>query len=342
MRSLFGSGNLALLANVGVLKAPTTRQDFLSNSPSIPFHLFSHLDQEQQWQTGSSGSDVATGWGGRIIEALQGQAGAFPTLVSVGGDSLFCRSSSVLPISIAPGGPFGFVGLDGPAGAERAQVMQQLLALSSDAALVQTLEGRLSDAFKYSAVLGGEISSAPPLSTVFPHSYLGAQLSQVAQIIQVRQALGVKRQVFFAIQGGFDTHSDQLPLQQALLSDLDASLSAFYAATSELGVDRSVTAFTLSDFSRTLLPNNNGSDHGWGSHHLIVGGAVDGGRIFGQFPELALGGPDDSTREGRWIPTTSVDQYAATLAAWFGVPNESMQTIAPYIENFKVTSLGFV
>ena len=172
---------------------------------------------------------------------------------------------------------------------------------------------------------------------------LAAQLKQIAQIIQVRAALGVSRQIFFCGVGNFDTHSDQLTLQGSLLAQISPALADFYASTQELGVQNNVTTFTMSDFSRTFQPNSNtGTDHAWGSHHMVMGGAVKGGAMYGTFPTLALGGPDDSGSNGRWVPTTGSVQYAATLASWFGVSTAQMSTIFPNIGSFKTANLGFV
>jgi uncharacterized protein (DUF1501 family) len=180
--------------------------------------------------------------------------------------------------------------------------------------------------------------------TVFPaNNGLASQLKQIAQIIQVRAALGVQRQIFFAGIGNFDTHADQLTLQSSLLAEISPALAAFYNATVELTVASQVTTFTMSDFSRTFQPNsNNGSDHAWGSHHIVIGGAVNGGQIYGTYPTLALGGPDDSDSNGRWVPTIASSQYAATLAQWFGVSSAELPTVLPYIDNFSTTDLGFV
>jgi uncharacterized protein (DUF1501 family) len=172
---------------------------------------------------------------------------------------------------------------------------------------------------------------------------LASQLQQIAQIIQARAALGVSRQIFFAGIGNFDTHADQLIQQGALLASISPALAAFYQATQELGVQNNVTTFTMSDFSRTYQPNSNtGSDHAWGSHHIVLGGAVKGGQMYGTFPTLALGGPDDSGTNGRWVPTTGSVQYAATLAQWFGVSTAQLPTIFPNIASFSTSSLGFV
>jgi uncharacterized protein (DUF1501 family) len=198
-------------------------------------------------------------------------------------------------------------------------------------------------AFRQSKTLADALATAPALATAFPNSDLARQLKQVAQIVSVRSALGVQRQIFFVSIGGFDTHSDQLNAQDNLYNQLSQAMSAFYQATVEIGATSQVTSFTLSDFSRTYSPDStSGSDHAWGGHHLIMGGAVHGGDFYGKFPTLALSGPDDATGEGRWIPTTSLDQYAATLANWFGVPAADLPTIFPNLSNFTTPTLNFL
>jgi uncharacterized protein (DUF1501 family) len=179
---------------------------------------------------------------------------------------------------------------------------------------------------------------------VFPaNNGLASQLKQVAQLIQVRGALGTQRQIFFCGIGNFDTHSDQLTLQGALLAQISPALAAFYQATQELGVASQVTTFTMSDFARTFQPNSNtGTDHAWGSHHFVIGGAVKGGAMYGMYPALALAGPDDSGSNGRWVPTTGSVQYAATLAQWFGVPTSQLASVFPNIGAFSTANLGFV
>src|SRR5262249_38551249 len=181
------------------------------------------------------------------------------------------------------------------------------------------------------------------LTTQFPNTSLGNQLKQVAQIIQVRNTLGLKRQIFFVSLGGFDTHGGQLPIQDALLLQLSQALNAFYLSTVEMGVDSQVTTFTESDFARTFQPNTNGgTDHAWGNHYFVIGGAVKGGDMYGIFPTLDLGISDDAGSNGRWIPTTSLDQYGATLAAWFGVSATDMATVFPTLANFATKNIGFI
>ncbi|MGH9678331.1 MAG: DUF1501 domain-containing protein, partial [Candidatus Acidiferrales bacterium] len=173
--------------------------------------------------------------------------------------------------------------------------------------------------------------------------YIWSQLQQVAKILNVRSALSLNRQIFFCSLGGFDTHTDQIPAQQTLFSQLSAALGAFYNATVEMGIPQQVTSFTMSDFSRTFQPaSGGGTDHGWGGVQLAMGGAVQGGDIYGTMPTFALGGPDDSGSNGRWIPTTSIDQYGATLAAWFGVQAADLPAVFPNLSNFTTTNLGFL
>jgi uncharacterized protein (DUF1501 family) len=203
-----------------------------------------------------------------------------------------------------------------------------------------------TNAYRYNEILVDAMASVPALQTVFPTAGgnpFGAQLKQVAQMMQVQAALGVKRQIFFVGGGDFDTHGSQMQIQATLLSQLSPALGAFYNATVELGLANQVTTFTCSDFSRTFQPNSAaGSDHAWGGHHIIMGGAVKGGQLYGSFPTLALGGPDDSDKNGRWIPTTSSSQYAATLAQWFGVASADLGYVLPSLGNFSKSNLGFL
>jgi uncharacterized protein (DUF1501 family) len=187
------------------------------------------------------------------------------------------------------------------------------------------------------------LSKSSALKTQFPKTTLAAQLQQVAEIIQVQADLGMSRQIFFCSLGGFDTHTAELSTHNTLYPQVSQALAAFYEATQELGVADSVTTFTESDFNRTFQPTSgNGSDHAWGGHHFVLGGAVQGGRIFGKFPSLQLGGPDDTDVRGRWIPTTSIDQYGATLCSWFGIPSSGLAGVFPNLANFPSANLGFL
>ena len=225
----------------------------------------------------------------------------------------------------------------------RLAALQSLLTFDTGLSLIQSASTTTSNAIQDGKTLAAALAQGSGLQTKFPNSYLGGQLQQVAQIIQVRAALGLPRQIFFVSSNGFDTHSDQLTQQSSLYQDLSQSMNAFYQATAEIGVAPNVTTFTLSDFGRTFQPDStSGTDHAWGSHHLIMGGAVAGGDFYGTFPTQVLSGPDDATDEGRWIPTTSLDQYGASLAQWFGVQAADLASIFPNLPNFSNPILNFV
>jgi uncharacterized protein (DUF1501 family) len=345
--TLFDNKNAAFVANVGTLIEPTTRAQFQAGV-GLPTNLFSHPDQQLEWQNASQSGATATGWAGRIADTLNGSynAGAsVPMITSVAGDTLFCNGSASTPVSVSPGNLGGAQCSEGTTecGAQLATA-QALLSFDSGLTLVQADNSITTNAYAYANTLSAAVQSVSPLKTVFPAgNALAAQLQQIAQIIQVRAELGVSRQIFFCGVGNFDTHSNQLVLQNALLASISPALAAFYAATVEMGVQNSVTSFTMSDFSRTFQPNSNtGSDHAWGSHHIVIGGAVNGGKLYGKFPTLALNGPDDSGTNGRWVPSTGSVQYAATLASWFGVSPAQMPAIFPNIASFATANLGFV
>ncbi len=347
VQTLFNSGNIAVVANVGTLMEPTTKSQFQAGT-DLPTNLFSHPDQQLEWQNASQSGATPSGWAGRIADQLSAaynSSAQIPMITSVDGDTLFCNGSSSTPVSVSPGNLSGAQCSEGTTecGAQLLTA-QALLGFNSGLSLVQADNTITSNAYAYAKTLSAAVQSVSPLQTVFPAgNSLASQLKQVAQIIQVRAALGVSRQIFFCGVGNFDTHSDQITLQSSLLAAMSPALAAFYNATVELGVQNSVTSFTMSDFSRTFQPNSNtGSDHAWGSHHFVMGGAVKGGQMYGTFPTLSLGGPDDSGSNGRWVPTTGSVQYAATLASWFGVTPAQMPNIFPNISAFSNTNLGFV
>ena len=344
VQALFNQGQLALLANAGTLVQPTTRDQFIQGQATVPQNLFSHADQQQQMQTATLNTFAEVGWGGKLADKMQSiYGGNFPVLISLAGSNVFAEGLVVRAIESSGDPTKPLSGFYGSAEDNaRLATLQSLLTFDTGLSLIQAASTTTSNAIQDGKTLAAALAQGTQLKTQFPQSYLGGQLQQVAQIIQVRAALGLPRQIFFVSSNGFDTHSDQLNQQNNLYQDLSQSMNAFYQATQEIGVAQQVTAFTLSDFGRTFLPDStSGTDHAWGSHHLIMGGAIAGGDFHGTFPTQALGGPDDATSEGRWIPTTSLDQYGATLAQWFGVQPSDLPSIFPNLANFQNPTLGF-
>ena len=345
LASLFNKNqNVAVAFNVGTLVAPITRAQFQSGSVQSPANLFSHADQQQEWQSAAPLENLTTGWGGRIADLYPpASVQCLPTAISMSGNAtlLLGQSSSAATLG---GDGFGLMGDDGsPAAGARDAALQQIFKLDSGVTLVQTAGSILQQGIEMANLVHAAVSTAP-LPVTFPQTSLGQQLAQVAQIIRSRTALGAKRQIFFTSLGGFDTHTGQIGAQASLLQQLSDAMSVFCTALSDSSIAAadSVTLFTESEFNRTFQPNTNtGTDHAWGGHHLIMGGAVKGG-VYGQFPSLVLGGDSDSSARGNWIPTTSLDQYGATLARWFGV--ENVQSVFPNLSNFDPMTydLGFL
>ncbi len=346
LQALFTSGNAAFVANVGTLIQPLTRSQYLAGT-AVPSALLSHINQQDEWQSGSSDTNCFTGWGGRISDALTptfNASAGIPMNTSVDGNVLFSNGLNTAAVSVLPGQINLARCSEGAACASRLAATQSLLTIASGVSLVTADTAIASGAFAYMQSLQAAVADLPPLQTQFPtQNPLAAQLQQIAQLIQARAALGVRRQIFFCGINGFDTHSSQILNQSAVLAQISPALAAFHQATVELGVQNQVTSFTMSDFSRTFQPNSSsGSDHAWGGHQIVIGGAVQGGKLYGTFPTLALGGPDDSDSTGRWIPSTSTVQYASTLAQWFGVPPSQLASVFPNIGNFATANLGFV
>jgi uncharacterized protein (DUF1501 family) len=345
--SLFSNKELAVVANVGSLVQPLTRDQYQQSQAPIPSNLFSHSDQQLQWQTSMAQGNSSTGWAGRAADYIASQninAPGFPAFVSVAGNSLLGSGVSSQPAEVAPGQSLQLKGFSqSTASQARLNALTSLLTLDSGISLVQAANDTLSHSIVDAAALGSALAKATPLKTQFPKTNLGAHLQQVAQIIQVQGDLGMRRQIFFCSLGGFDTHTNEITTHNNLYPQFSPALAAFYDATQELGMAQNVTTFTESDFSRTFQPTSGGgSDHAWGSHHFVLGGAVQGGQIFGAFPTFELGGPDDADVRGRWIPTTSIDQYGATLCSWFGIPDSALTTVFPNFANFGSKKLGFL
>ncbi len=348
LRNIYNQGKLALVANVGSLMAPVTRTTYLNGSVQLPPQLFSHEDQQTQWQTSWPGNPSRSGWGGRMADLLQtlNNTNAISMSIAVGGNNVFEVGNQVSQYAVSTSGSIGLDGFNGTTD-PRYLAYNNIVNLPYTNLFERAFGAVTRRAIDNNDLVTSALAAAPALTTAFPtNSYLGDQLKIVARMISARAALGMRRQIFFVSTGGFDTHDHELNDHPALLADVSAAMNAFYNATVELGVQNSVTSFTASDFGRTFTTNGAGSDHGWGGHHIVMGGDVKGGNVYGTFPTLSIDGPDD-TGYGRWIPSTSVDEYSATLAKWFGVnpsltPGGELLTVFPNLGRFSRPDLGFM
>jgi len=355
IRNLFQTNKkVAVVTNMGVLKEPTTRAQYLSQSSIRPANLFSHSDQQLQWQTSDPTGFGTTGWAGRTADRIRtifDVSAVYPPITTVAGTALFCTGSVQQPFALAPTTNPATIGLAGySSGSAQSQArlasLQQMLTFDSGVQLIQATSSITDRALQQSEILAGALQGVT-LATAFPSTSIGNQLAQVARILKANDTIGLSRQIFFCSMGGYDTHTGQIPDQNNLLGQLDAGMKAFYDATLELNLQDKVTTFTLSEFGRTLKPAAGaGSDHGWGGHQLVMGGAVLGGTIYGRMPKFVLGGADpaseDSSSLGRFIPSTSVDQFGATLARWFGVPDADLNSVFPNLPKFPTSNLGFL
>ncbi len=339
---------VAIVANVGNLVQPVTMDQYIKGLAKLPSNLFSHADQQAEMQTSVAGGGSTTGWAGRLADHMPtSNTSTYPMFVSVAGNAIFGVGANTHPGAVTPNAAVGLQGFGTDAGSQaRLAALKTLLGqdtqrTDSGAILLKQAARNMNNALTDAATLETALKSATALKTVFPTTSIGQQLFEVAKLIQVRGPLNMNRQIFFCSLGGFDTHTAQLTDQDRLYLQLSQALGAFYKATEELAVANQVTTFTESDFSRTLSPNSNGgTDHAWGSHHIVMGGSVKGATLYGKFPTIKLSGPDD-VGEGRWLPTTSVDQYGATLAQWFGLPASSLSSVFPNINNFTSKDVGF-
>jgi uncharacterized protein (DUF1501 family) len=351
IQPLYAQGKLAVICNAGMLVGPLTKAQYQTGG-SRPLNLFSHSDQQNQWQGLIPGASQRTGWGGRISDKVVNPGSQVPLMVSVSGASVFNFGVTTGPFVIPSAGGVSLNGTGADATSmARIGGVQQLLTTSGTNQIVSAAAGVLQGALTAANVANPVLTAAlsPTITTAFTvggallNTGIANQLKQVARLIEARNAIGVTRQFFFVSLGGFDNHSQLLNGQSTLFNQLSPALSAFYNYSVAAGIDSSVTTFTMSDFSRTFRGNGNaGTDHAWGAHHLVIGGAVKGGDFYGTFNNLALGGPDDVGSSGVWLPTTSVDQVGATLASWFGVSAVDLPYVFPNLPRFAPQNLGFV
>lgn len=343
----FASGNAAMIANVGSLVQPTTAEQYQKAAVALPEALMSHQDQQQAWEDGGYRNGVGTGWAGRVADSLDSafNSSNLPMVTLLGSATNFGRGLHTAAMSV-PGNSQSsglWCSAGGSCGA-RATAQQQLMTFNTGVDMIQQDQLLYQDASKYNSFYNGVLAGAAPLKTAFPSSCaLSPALNTIATMIQLRQQIGARRQIFLINFGSFDTHASQLSTQQALLAQVDQALGIFAQSMQELGVYDNVALFTASDFARTLQYNGSlGTDHAWGGHHFVMGGPVKGGKMYGTFPRVQMNGPDDIDGSGRWVPTTALSQYMATLATWFGVPPQALPAILPGLSNFSTPNLGFI
>jgi uncharacterized protein (DUF1501 family) len=352
IQALFGQSRVAVLANVGTLAVPTTRAQYIARSVPLPLQLFSHSDQQVEWQSSVPDKPFATGWGGRIADLTNAfnSNNRVSMSITLDGQNAFQVGKNVVQFAVNPNGAVVLANPGTPPAIAsiRNQALNNLMTAQYGNLFDSAFGGINRAAISNSEEIAGFLTGPAPFNTAFPATNLGQQFRTIARLIAAAPQLGMKRQVFFARMGGYDLHGGQIdgtnPLLGAhtnLLRDVSQSLAAFHTTTVELGCANQVTTFTASDFGRSLNTNGDGSDHGWGNHQLILGGAVQGGEIYGRMPDWRIDGPDD-IGHGRWIPTTSVDEYSATLARWFGVSATDLPLVFPNLGRFARPDLGFL
>jgi uncharacterized protein (DUF1501 family) len=345
---IFNTGRLGVMLNVGTLLKPTTKAEYTAKTALLPPKLFSHNDQQSFWQS-SSAEGAVSGWGGRIGDLFEaGNGNATFTCVNVSNNAVFLSGTKAVQYQVSTSGPVALTGAKSLFGSTACAAELQRLITAPGSNLFESEHAKVAArSLDAGSKLTTALANGQPLpnDADFPaNNALAAQLKLVARMISTSadSGIGAKRQVFFVSLGGFDNHDRLAEEHPGLLSTVAAALAPFYDATVKLGVASQVTTFTASDFGRTLTAND-GSDHGWGSMHFMLGGAVNGGRYFGTPPAVANNGPDD-VGQGRLLPSTSVDQYAATLGKWFGISDTDLLTVLPNLKEWNLSqrTLGFV
>ncbi len=361
VQNLFNAGRAAVVANVGTLITPVTKAQVMSSSVPLPASLYSHFDQTAAWQAiaSNSGSAEHIGWGGSVadlIESMGMNSNSMFTCISTAGIALFLSGQSSFQLNVTSAGPIPIGGLAQPLFGQSAGTNALSSILTADETNLfakeyevvvnrsQQAQEQLSTSMLPAGATG--IPNPPqyldPTTNKLMDNPLATSLQTVARIIGGRSGLGVNRQIFYVQLGSFDTHNNQAQLHATLLTQLGQALEYFDGLMTSAGLGNQVTTFTASDFGRTLTSNSNGTDHGWGSHHFVVGGAVQGQDIYGQYPVVGANQAND-VGAGRLIPEISVDEYAGTLARWFGLSDGQIRQILPNLGNFGSSPyLGFM
>jgi len=346
-KQYYDLGKLAVVANVGPLVVPTTLAQYRGRSVPLPPKLFSHNDQQSVWQANQPvGEGARLGWGGRMGDLLAAQNGqTIFTCISASGNAVFMSGQEVIQYQVGANGSTAFNALSGnlysssTAGAAYRRVITRSSAHLFESQLGQVV----SRSIGANATLSASLPPASSFTLPVPaNNGLANQFNVVARIIAARGGLAANRQVFFVSAGGFDNHDFLINDHNLRMQAVNAAVNAFYQWLQQLQMENNVTLFTASDFGRTLTSNGDGSDHGWGAHHFVLGGAVQGGTIYGTFPQVTFNTNED-VGQGSLLPTTSVDQYAATLGRWLGVADDRMPEVLPNIGNFGASRyLGFL
>ena len=351
IKPIFDAGKMAVLLNIGTLIEPTTKDQYANKSVKLPPKLFSHNDQQSTWQS-TLPEGATSGWGGRMGDLFaSGNGNSTFTCINVSGNAVFLSGKSAVQYQVTPRGSVPITGIKSPLYGSQAcsDALRTLITTAAPNALFESELARITQrSIDADTSLTSALAGTPALATPFTATNpLAQQLAMVAKMIAARNTLGAKRQVFFVSIGGFDNHDGLNTVHPGLLTNVADAMGAFYNATVQLGVSQQVTAFTASDFGRTLVGNNDGSDHGWGSHHFVVGGAVKGQAFYGKPPThivpttTVTSGPDD-VGQGRLLPSISVDQLGGTLATWFGVSATDLPAVLPDLANFSTKNLGFL
>lgn len=340
--SLFEQNKLAVVANTGPLLQPITKLQASQDRTLLPPQLFSHNDQQNHWQSAKPQDPAFSGWAGRMAELIADTQTGLPMNLSINGINLLQTGTNTSPFSLNASGPEQFAGLDSAHdwNARRVATFDKLMSRTPHV-LEQGLKNVLLSASTNNTLIASALEQSVATQVQYPaDNELGEQLKMVANLASVQQQLGQQRQIFYVGLGGWDTHDNQATAHPRLLQTLSVALKAFQDNVDELGLGEQITTFTMSDFGRTLTSNGDGTDHGWGGHQLIMGGAVKGGELYGEMPSLELGSNDD-LGDGRIIPTLSVDQYAASLSRWFGLSENEINAVFPNLNRFDNSDLGF-
>ena len=361
VQNLFNAGRAAIVANTGTLVVPATKAQVQANSVPLPDSLFSHFDQTAAWQAIASngGSSEHVGWGGAVadvIESMGTNTNSMFTCISTAGIALFLSGQTSFQLNVTSAGPipigglntsvFGMQAASNPLASILSAEETNLFAKEYEVVVDRSIQAQ---AMLASAMLPAGVGGVPnpqqyldPMTKKLTDNPLASSFQTIARIIGGRSSLGVNRQIFYVQLGSFDTHTNQAIQHAQLLTQLGEALEYFDGLMTTAGLGNQVTTFTASDFGRTLTCNSSGTDHGWGSHHLVVGGAVQGQNMYGQYPIIGVNQAND-VGAGRLVPTTSVDQYAATLARWFGLSDGQIRQVFPNFGNFGTSPyLGFM